>query len=113
MICSTRNECDEVNNLCINRIDGNESVYEALDTDRHGHPLREADKQTVLRYRERLPDELVLKVGARVVLRRNMNIEGGWVNGTLAVVTSLHPSCVLIAKLANPTHKYPVPRFRQ
>ena len=113
VICSTRNECDEVNNLCIDRIDGNESVYEALDTDHHGHPLREADKQTVLRFRERLPDKLVLKVGARVVLRRNMNIEGGWVNGTLAVVTSLHPSCVVIAKLANPAHKYPVPRFRQ
>ena len=113
VICSTRNECDEANDLCINRIDGNESVYEALDTDHHGHPLREADKQTVLRYRERIPDQLVLKVGARVVLRRNMNIEGGWVNGTLAVVTSLHPSCVVIAKLANPTHKYPVPRFRQ
>ena len=23
VICSTRNECDEVNDLCINRIDGN------------------------------------------------------------------------------------------
>ena len=113
VICSTRKECDEVNDLCINRIDGNESVYEALDTDHHGHPLREADKQTVSKYRERLPDKLVLKVGARVILRRNINIDGGWVNGTLAVVTSLHPSCIVIAKLANPTHKYPVPRFRQ
>ena len=52
VICSTRNECDEVNNLCINRIDGSESVYEALDTDHHGHPLREADELTVLKYRE-------------------------------------------------------------
>ena len=86
------------------------SVYEALDTDHHGHQLREADKQTVLKYRERLPEKLVLKVGARVVLRRNINIEGGWVNGTLAVVISLHPSCVVIA---NPAPKYPVPRFRQ
>ena len=77
VICSTRNECDVVNDLCINRIDGNESVYEALDTDHHGHPLREADKDTVLKYRERLPDKLVLKVGARVVLRRNINMEVG------------------------------------
>ena len=113
VICSTRNECDKINNLCINRIDGNESVYEALDIDHHGHPLKEADKETVLKYRERLPDKLVLKVGARVVLRRNMNIEGGWVNGTLAVITSLHPSCIVVAKLTNPAHKYPVPRFRQ
>ena len=34
-------------------------------------------------------------------------------NGTLAVVTSLHTSCIAIAKLANPTHKYSVPKFRQ
>ena len=34
-------------------------------------------------------------------------------NGTLAVVTSLHPSCIVIAKLADPAHKYPIPRFRQ
>ena len=113
VICSTRVECEEINNLCIKRMDGNETVYEAIDTDHHCHPLREADKQTVLKYCERLPDQLVLKVGARVVLRRNMNIEGGWVNGTLAVITSLHPSCIVVVKLANPTHKYPVPRFRQ
>ena len=63
-------------------------MYEALDTDHHGHPLREAHRDTVLKYRERLPDKLVLKVGAHVVLRRNINI-GGWVNGTLAVPSIL------------------------
>ena len=26
---------------------------------------------------------------------------------------SLHPSCIVIAKLANPAHKYTVPRFKQ
>ena len=52
-------------------------------------------------------------MGAHVVLRRNINIDGGWVNGTLAVVTSLRPSYIIIAKFANPAHKYPVPRFRQ
>ena len=43
LICNTRKECDEVNDLCINR-----GVYEALDTDHHGHQLREADKLTRL-----------------------------------------------------------------
>ena len=52
VICSTRKECDVVNDHCINRIDRNEGVNEALDTDHHGHPLREADKDTVLKYRE-------------------------------------------------------------
>ena len=113
VICSTRSECKEVNDQCIQRMDGNEMVYEALDTDHHGHPLREADKETLLKHRDRLPDQLVLKVGARVILRRNLSIEGGWVNGTLAAVTSMHPNCIVIVKLANPSHKYPVPRFRQ
>ena len=46
VMCSTRNECDDVNDLCINRIDGNERVCEALDTDHRGHPLR--GRQAVL-----------------------------------------------------------------
>ena len=113
VICSTRNECSDINDECIKNVIGEETEYEAQDTDHHGHPLREADKERIQRYRERLPDKLVLKVGARVILRRNLNIEGGWVNGTLAMVTSMHPNCIVIAKLANPSHKYPVPRFRQ
>ena len=62
---------------------------------------------------ERLPNKLELKVGAWVILRRNMHTEGGWTNSTLAVVTSMHPNFVVIAKLANPSHKYPVPGFCQ
>lgn len=113
VICSTRNECSDINDKCIKNVIGEETEYEALDTDHHGHPLREADRERVQRYRERLPDKLVLKVGAHVILRRNLNIDGGWVNGTLAMITSIHPNCIVIAKLANQSHKYPVPRFRQ
>ena len=113
VICSTRRECEDINDECIAMVHGSEVVYEALDTDHHGHPLREADIERLQRNRERLPDKLVLKVGARVVLRRNLDIEGGWVNGTLAVVTHLHDNCIIIRKLANPSHRHPIPRFRQ
>ena len=88
-------------------------VYEALDTDHQGHPLREADFERLKRCREKLPDKLILKVGARVVLRRNLDIAGGWVNGTLAVVTHLHDNCIIIQKLMIPSHRYPIPRFCQ
>ena len=50
------------------------SVYEALDTDHHGHPLREAGKQTVSKYRERYPVKLGFKLGACIVLRHNINV---------------------------------------
>lgn len=113
VICSTREECEEINSACIELVEGNEVVYEALDTDHHGHPLREADLERLKRCREKLPDKLSLKPGARVVLRRNLNIEGGWVNGTLAVVTHLHHNCIIIQKLTNPSHRHPIPRFRQ
>ena len=42
-----------------------------------------------------------------------MDIEAGWVNGTLAVVTALYQNCVVIQKMSNPSHRIPVPRFRQ
>ena len=112
VICSTRKECSDINDECIKKVLGEINEYEALDTDHHGHPLREADRSRIQKYRERLPDTLVLKVGARVIPRRNMDI-GGFVNGTLVVITSMHPNCVVIAKLANPSHNFPAPRFRQ
>ena len=113
VICSTRKECEEINSACIERVAGSSVVYDAIDSDHHGNPLREADIEKLNRCRERLPDKLVLKVGARVVQRRNLDIQGGWVNGTMAVVTHLHSNCIVIQKLTNPSHKYPIPRFRQ
>ena len=61
VIYSTRAECDDINEQCLERLSGNPVSYEAIDSDHNGHPLREAD-----------------------------NIGSGWVNGTLAVVVSMH-----------------------
>ena len=113
IICSTRAECDEINNQCLERISGPMCEYEADDSDNHGNGLRAADHQRIQQHRERLPDKLQLKVGARVILRRNIDIDAGWVNGTLAVVTALYQNCVVIQKMSNPSQRIPVPRFRQ
>ena len=113
VICSTRAECDEINEECLQRVDGNPVSYEAIDTDHNGHPLREADVRRLQHCREKLPDCLTVKIGARVILRRNINISSGWVNGTLAVVVSMHSNCIVVQKLTNSAHRYPVPRFKQ
>ena len=42
-----------------------------------------------------------------------MDIDAGWVNGTLAVVAALYQNCVVIQKMSNPSQRIPVPRFRQ
>ena len=113
VICSTVAECNEINAQCLERLQGNAVSYEAYDTDHNGHDLRKADHERLQHYKDRLPDMLVLKVGARVVLNRNIDTSSGWVNGTLAVVTALTDNCIVVHKLTNTAHRYPVPRFRQ
>ena len=89
------------------------SVYEALDTDHHGYPLREVDKQTVHRYRKRLPGQASSE--SECPCHFKAQHQHWWRLGERysSCCHPLHPSCIAIAKLANPVHKYPVPRFRQ
>ena len=42
-----------------------------------------------------------------------MDIDAGWVNGTLAVVIALYQNCVVIQKMSNPSQRIPVLSFRQ
>ena len=37
-----------------------------------------------------------MKVGARVVLCKNIDVEHGWLNGTLAVITAIHANYITI-----------------
>ena len=87
--------------------------YEAIDTDHNGMPLRDTDKKRIERVSDRLADELHLKVGARVVLRRNVNIERGWVNGTIAQVVSLAQNCIVLCQVDRPKERLPLPHFKQ
>ena len=113
VICSTVAECNEINAQCLERLQGNAISYDARDTDHNGHDLRKADHERLQHCKDRLPDTLLLKVGARVVLHRNIDINSGWVNGTLATVTALRDNCIVVRKLTNTAHRYPVPHFRQ
>ena len=68
VICSTVAECNEINAQCLERLHGNAVSYDARDTDHNGHDLRKADHDRIQLCRDRLPDTLVLKTGARVCL---------------------------------------------
>ena len=113
VICSTVAECNEINAQCLERLQGNAVSYQAHDIDHNGHDLRKADHERLQHCKGRLPDTLVLQVGVRVVLCRNIDIDSCWVNGTLAVVTAQTDNCIIVRKLANTAHRYPIPRFRQ
>ena len=113
IICSKRKEVDSINKECLKRIDGETQEYEATDTDSNGQPLREADKQRLQRTAMRLPDTITLKKGCRIVLRRNLQITKGWVNGALCEVLDMTPNCILVCKLGSPDNMYPVARTKQ
>ena len=113
IICSKRKECTKFNTMCLEMLDGNSVHYEAIDTDHNGMPLQPTDKKRLERVSDRLSDELHLKVGARVLLRRNVNIERGWVNRTIAQVVSLAQNCIVVCQVDKPKEQLPLPCFKQ
>ena len=112
-ICSRRKEVDKINEEYLKYIHGSVQEYEAIDTDRNGQPLREADRLRLNRIAIRLPDVLILKEGCRIVLRRNLQISEGWVNGAMCEILSMTPNCILVCKVGFPNDKYPIPRTKQ
>ena len=48
-----------------------------------------------------------------MLLRRNVNIERGWVNRTIAQVVSLAQNCIVVCQVDKPKEWLPLPRFKQ
>ena len=84
-----------------------------MHTDTNRQPLREADKQRLTRNTMRMPDKITLKEGCRIVLRRNLQISEGWVNGAMCEVLAMTPNCILVCRIGFPNKKYPIPRTKQ
>ena len=100
IICSLRRERSEWNDKFLATLQTESVTFEAEDTDLFGKPLKDSDKLRIRKYhRERLEDSLTLKVGARVVLTKNIDIAYGWTNGTLAVVTCINKNSVTLQHL--------------
>ena len=89
IICSLRKDRDAWNNKFIDTLESDVHVFEAIDSDVTGNAISETVKRKIRRFhRERLEDTLKLRVGARVVLCKNIDVEHGWLNGTIAKVTN-------------------------
>ncbi|XP_066594179.1 ATP-dependent DNA helicase PIF1 [Prorops nasuta] len=78
-LCSHIKEADEINNFQLDELKGEVKEYNAHDSDES--MMKTLDQQITV------PSRLILKIGAQVMLLKNININKGLVNGARGVVT--------------------------
>lgn len=77
-LCSHVKEADEINEFQLNELKGETKIYTALDSDN--------SMTNMLDQQLPVPGKLVLKIGAQVMLLKNININSGLVNGARGVI---------------------------
>ncbi|XP_011858766.1 PREDICTED: ATP-dependent DNA helicase PIF1 [Vollenhovia emeryi] len=94
-LCSHVREADEINEFQLNELKGESKVYTALDSD--------SSMTYMLDQQLPIPGKLVLKVGAQIMLLKNMNVNSGLVNGARGVVVDFKND-VPVIQLRSGTH---------
>lgn len=77
-LCSHVKEADEINEFQLNELKSETKVYTALDSD--------SSMTYMLDQQLPVPGKLILKIGAQVMLLKNINVNNGLVNGARGVV---------------------------
>ncbi|KAE9541319.1 hypothetical protein AGLY_004564 [Aphis glycines] len=93
VLCPRNEECRQINRTVLQRIKGAERTYTAIDTVVIDNPDEEANYPTeflnLLELNGLPPFKLTLRVGAIVMLLRNLDPKSKLCNGTRLVVTEL------------------------
>lgn len=87
-LCTHINEANELNKSQLEKLSGEEKVYIAEDSDNMMTKI--LDQQLPV------PSKLVLKIGAQVMLLKNINVSSGLVNGARGVVVKFLDSLPVI-----------------
>ncbi|XP_043591407.1 ATP-dependent DNA helicase PIF1 isoform X4 [Bombus pyrosoma] len=77
-LCSHVNEAEEINQFQLDELKDESKTYMAQDSD--------SAMTATLNQQLAVPDKLVLKIGAQVMLLKNINVTNGLVNGARGVV---------------------------
>lgn len=94
-IFSRRDMVDKINSEGLNKIEGESRLYKIVTK---GKSLSDSIKNALARMDDsaQYEKELILKVGAQVMLIANVNQELGLVNGRLGIVTEMNASWVTV-----------------
>lgn len=79
-LCSHTSHADAINQNKLSNLTGEEKTYQATDSD--SHMTQTLDQQI------QAPGKLTIKIGAQVMLLKNLNIAEGLVNGARGVVVN-------------------------
>ena len=87
---------DAINSTALNNIVGESITYKAIT--KSSVKMTDSLKAAIIRMDENSPyvNELELKIGAQVMLKTNLNIEEGLVNGKTGIVKSFGPCYVIV-----------------
>ncbi|XP_011633917.1 ATP-dependent DNA helicase PIF1 [Pogonomyrmex barbatus] len=94
-LCSHVKEADEINEFQLNELKSESKVYIAIDSD--------SSMTNMLDQQLPIPGKLILKIGAQVMLLKNINVNSGLVNGARGVVINFKNDTPII-KLRSGTH---------
>ena len=112
IVVALRKNRDAHNEAILALLPGEEKVFIAKDTDLAYGELSAAQKERLERLPEKFKGVVRLKVGAMAIMKRNINVPAGQVNGRTAIVESLGEDYVLLRSLDGNEH-WPVHALRQ
>lgn len=79
-LCSHTNDADQINQSKLNNLEGPEKIFTAQDSDTYC--TKQLDQQVPA------PGRLALKIGAQIMLLKNISISDGLVNGARGIVVN-------------------------
>ena len=95
ILCPTNEECNEINKLLLEELHGEKLVHRSCDEVSHAEAhMYPAEFLNTIDLQGLPPHKLELKVGAVIILLRNINPSQGHVNGTRYVVQNLLPHVI-------------------
>lgn len=106
MVFSKKVNVEYYNKKELDKIDNKKHIFRAEDKFVSKDPYREVNPDIYkIMLSEMLPDRVEIKVGAQVMLKCNIDIEIGLVNGTRGVITEIRNTYVVVKTFAGEIRK--------